>query len=53
MGPLIVNFGPFSSSSVAMAARGLQGGDRWVRLHEQSLEFHPRFFPVFEEKREN
>ena len=30
-----------------------QGGDRWVRLHEESLEFHPRFFPVFEEKREN
>ena len=31
----------------------LEGGDRWVRLHEESLEFHPRFFPVFEEKREN
>jgi hypothetical protein len=30
-----------------------QGGDRWVKLHEESLDFHPRFFPVFEEKREN
>ena len=31
----------------------VQGGDRWVKLHEESLDFHPRFFPVFEEKREN
>ena len=31
----------------------LQGGDRWVKFHEESLDFHPRFFPVFEEKREN
>ena len=30
-----------------------QGGDRWVKFHEESLDFHPRFFPVFEEKREN
>ena len=30
-----------------------QGDHRWVKLHEESLDFHPRFFPVFEEKREN
>ena len=30
-----------------------QGGDRWVKFPEESLDFHPRFFPVFEEKREN
>ena len=23
-----------------------------TELHEESLDFHPRFFPVFEEKRE-
>ena len=33
--------------------RRSQGGDRWVKLHEESLEFHPRFFAAFEEKREN
>ena len=34
-------------------SHGNQGGDRWVKFHEESLDFHPRFFPVFEEKREN
>lgn len=31
----------------------LKGSLGWVKLHEESLDFHPRFFPVFEEKREN
>ena len=30
-----------------------QGDHRWVKFHEESLDFHARFFAVFEEKREN
>ena len=41
------------SANVRAVRLRCQGGDRWVKFHEESLDFHPRFFPVFEEKREN